>query len=475
MLTQSKCTKIPHVSDEARLKEVLEAFEALVPKELHDGVFKVISAVLRLGNLKVRQKEDESSEIINFDDLKVVANLIGASPDDLAKSLTTVVSGIGKAQIQKNLNKVKTQDAIRSMSKTVYGELFQFMVEIVNKSLIDHEKHDDLSDNRLIGILDIYGFEIFPQNSFEQLCINYANEKLQQHFVKYTFKMEQRLYKDEGLTDIQMVAFVDNAAVLELIEKVPDGILKMLDDEIKMPGSDDIRLVDKMNKQLGKKQAYKSDFKKPHCFIIEHYAGDVIYGIEGFVSKCKDEMSHNISNVLMTTDGSNPLLALLFPKPEGFNPLDPRTVPKKATLGQQFRTQLEQLMTTLESTRPHYVKCVKPNHFKKPGIFEADLVLKQLKYTAILESVEITQQGFPYKLKIDEFIRRFRVFNPKGAHEAEQATGDSRMVIKAIIDSLNYDSSRFVVGRSMVFYRMDEARLIDARYNLAVDRLITKV
>lgn len=118
----------------------------------------------------------------------------------------------------------------------------------------------------------------------------------------------------------------------------------------------------------------------------------------------------------MSGDGSNKLLSKLFPRPPGFDPLDPRTVPKKATLGQQFRTQLDELMSTLESTRPHYVKCIKPNHLKKPSIFESDLVLKQLKYTAILESVEITQQGYPYKLKIEEFIRRYRVFNPKGAY-----------------------------------------------------------
>lgn len=110
--------------------------------------------------------------------------------EDLNASLTTMVSGIGKAQIKKNLNRVKAEDAIQAMAKSIYGELFQFMISLVNESLYDHEKHEDLTDNRLIGILDIYGFEIFPNNSFEQLCINYANEKLQQHFVKHTFKVE---------------------------------------------------------------------------------------------------------------------------------------------------------------------------------------------------------------------------------------------------------------------------------------------
>ncbi len=130
-----------------------------------------------------------------------------------------------------------------------------------------------------------------------------------------------------------MVEFVDNAPVLDLIERTPDGILKMIDDEIKLPGSDDMRLVEKMHKKFDKRPAFKKDFKKPNCFVIEHYAGDVNYLITGFVSKCKDEMSHNILNVLMSGDGSNKLLAKLFPRPDGFDPLDPRTVPKKATLG----------------------------------------------------------------------------------------------------------------------------------------------
>lgn len=172
------------------MKEVIEAFEKLIPSDLHTPIYKVLSAILRTGNLKVKQREDESSEILNQDDLKIVAQLLGVELAELNKSLTTMVSGIGKAQITKNLNKVKTEDAIRAMAKSIYGELFQFMIALVNESLYDQDKHGDLIDNRLIGILDIYGFEIFPNNSFEQLCINYANEKLQQHFVKHTFKVE---------------------------------------------------------------------------------------------------------------------------------------------------------------------------------------------------------------------------------------------------------------------------------------------
>ena len=260
-------------------------------------------------------------------------------------------------------------------------------MKLINESLSPEEMDNSCET---IGLLDIYGFEIFERNSFEQLCINYANEKLHQHFVHHTFKIEEKIYREEGIY-FDKTEFIDNEPIVKLIETGPCSMLALLEDEIKMPGSADHRLIEKMNKQflqikkLG--SIYEKDRKDNLGFTIKHYAGNVNYKIDGFLEKAKDEMSANIVSLMQNS--THPFVALMFPSEQIPNTNQNKGKVNhtkrpirnlKKSVGLQFKEQLDFLLNKFEMSQPHYIKCIKPNDHKKPSYFDPIRVRHQLKY-----------------------------------------------------------------------------------------------
>lgn len=254
---------------------------------------------------------------------------------------------VSNNEIVSNMNVEKADESRHGLSRLMYQRLFQEVVGMINETLVNPEVSKS-SIRRYIGILDIYGFEIFKNNSFEQFCINYANEKLQQHFVKYTFKTEEKIYEEDGI-EFQKIDYKDNILILEVIEDKNSGIISILDDELRIPQSSDERLLKKIETaNKDKREAFKKDFKVKDQFTIMHFAGDVDYSITGFVEKNRDQTTGNMKAIMQ--ESGLELVTRLFPKDE--------ETKNKATksLAYQFRSQLNSLMSTLEDTNPFYIK-----------------------------------------------------------------------------------------------------------------------
>jgi myosin-5 len=318
------------------------------------------------------------------------------------------------------------------------------IVDKINSSI-----GQDPDAKSLIGVLDIYGFESFKINSFEQLCINLTNEKLQQHFNQHVFKMEQEEYTREEI-NWSYVEFVDNQDVLDLIEKKPGGIIALLDEACMFPKSTHETFAQKMY------QTYKGHkrFSKPKlaqtAFTVNHYAGDVTYSAEQFLDKNKDYVVAEHQALLDASKCS--FVANLFPP----LPEDASKQSKFSSIGTRFKQQLQALMETLNTTEPHYIRCVKPNAVLKPGIFENDNVLNQLRCGGVLEAIRISCAGYPTKRAFDEFLDRFVMLAtdvPEGS--------DEKSACASICNKMGLKG--YQIGKTKIFLRAGQMAELDAR------------
>jgi myosin-7 len=299
------------------------------------------------------------------------------------------------------LKKDQANDNRDSIAKTVYDKLFNYIVEYINNSTATKQPVANF-----IGVLDIFGFELFEVNSFEQLCINYTNEKLQQFFNQFIFKLEQEEYAKEGIP-VESVQYKDNQPCLDLIES-KTGVLAMLDEECKVPKGNDETYLAKLHEAHKKNENYVCPKTAKGVFGIKHYAGEVTYQVVNFMDKNKDAVQEEVAELLQAA--SNEIVKKLFKKATD----DKSGQKKNVTAGTNFKTQLSTLVTTLSSTTPHYVRCVKPNMEKKAMIFDDNLVLSQLRYAGMLETIRIRKSGYPMRFSYDIFNHRFRFISGKG-------------------------------------------------------------
>ena len=386
---------------------------------LKKDVFKVVAGVLYFGNVKfkVEKKDtgDDGSSVANPSDLAHAASLWGVDPTLTSRFLTNRTMGT-RSVILVAYNVQQAQDARDAMTKRVYAELFQKMVDKINIEL----SSSGAARHKFIGVLDIFGFESFEVNSFEQLCINFCNEKLQFHFNEHIFKMEQSLYAAEGIS-IPGSSFVDNQPTLDLLELKTVGVFSMVDEEINVPkGNDDTLLTKVLQKHSDGKHPNclrpgpKSCKEHNKCFGILHYAGPVFYNVTNFLDKNKDQLHPDIVGVLRAS--SIDLVSSMFPP----DPVEQQAAGsrgsvkmggKPKTLGGQFKTQLNDLIATLNSTYPHFVRCMKSNDEKRGNIFTAGRMQDQLRYAGLVEVCRIRKLGFPVRRPFDEFFKRFRCCN----------------------------------------------------------------
>ena len=272
-------------------------------------------------------------------------------------------------------------EAADALSKAVYNQMFNWLVKRINESVKG-------AKGNFIGVLDIFGFEIFQQNGFEQLCINFTNEKLQQHFNAHTFKEEEQTYLSEEVP-YEPVTFIDNQPVLDLFEKKPFGLLNLLDEEVKLPKGDDAKWLEKCNHHHASHPNWVTEQAKlshvgRSSFYIQHYAGAVVYDSAGFCEKNKDSLFRDLYDLM--SSASHPNFAEIFPEKDK----NPRRV---ETLAGGFRKQLNNLMQVCETTQPHYIRCIKPNEHKAPGDFNTRMCLEQLTYAGVFEAVQIRKTG----------------------------------------------------------------------------------
>ncbi|XP_041779736.1 myosin heavy chain, muscle isoform X19 [Anopheles merus] len=455
IVAQGKTT-IPSVDDGEEMQITDEAFNVLgFTQEEKDNIYRITSAVMHMGRMQFKQKgREEQAEADGTEDGDRVAKLLGVGTDDLYKNLLKPRIKVGNEFVTKGQNKDQVTNSVGALCKGIFDRLFKWLVKKCNETLDTKQKRA-----QFIGVLDIAGFEIFDFNGFEQLCINFTNEKLQQFFNHHMFVLEQEEYKREGINWAFIDFGMDLLACIDLIEK-PMGILSILEEESMFPKATDQTFAEKlMTNHLGKSAPFmKPRPPKPGIpaghFAIGHYAGVVSYNISGWLEKNKDPLNDTV--VDQFKKGSNALMVEIFADHPGQS-ADPAAAKggrgKKgagfATVSSSYKEQLNNLMTTLKSTQPHFVRCIIPNEMKTAGVVDAHLVMHQLTCNGVLEGIRICRKGFPNRMMYPDFKLRYMILNPKGV-EAEK---DLKKCAQVIMDAAGLDSELYRLGNTKVFFR----------------------
>lgn len=399
------------------------------------NVFALIASVLHLGNVEFQVNEDDDSTSVTDSNgpVRTAAKLLGIDSAEVEASLTCMVTVTKGEYVKRNYTREQAEDAREAMAKAVYGRVFGWIVNKINCLLAseDLELKPSLSE---IGILDIFGFEDFGKeggrNSFEQACINLANEQLQFFFNQHIFHMEQEEYKKEGI-DWTEINFVDNKPLLDLFLAKPIGILSLLDEESLFPKGTDQSYVDKLTKTFSQNSYFtKSQQTTQPVFSINHYAGKVTYTADNWLAKNRDTLPPGITELFQSS--SNDLVKIIFrgqitrtgslalqgrrsvshkSKQRASRPVSNSldTARRKITVGAQFKNSLGILMERMMASTPIFVRCLKPNYMKQPGHLDTQFVLAQLLYTGMLETIEIRRKGFAVRPTFVHFVEKYKV------------------------------------------------------------------
>ncbi|CAL1604235.1 unnamed protein product [Knipowitschia caucasica] len=475
---QGRNPVIDGVDDTKELSNTRNAFTLLGINESYQmGLFQVLAAILHLGNVEIKDRDSDSSIIPpNNSHLTSFCELVGVSYQDMSQWLCHRRLKTATETYIKTLPRLQATNARDALSKHIYAKLFNWIVEHVNKALIANVKQ-----HSFIGVLDIYGFETFDINSFEQFCINYANEKLQQQFNMHVFKLEQEEYMKEQIP-WTLIDFYDNQPCINLIE-AKMGILDLLDEECKMPkGSDDSWAQKLYNTHLKTCSLFEKPRMSNRAFIIQHFADKVEYQCEGFLAKNKDTVNEDQINVLKASKFN--LLVELFQdeekvtSPTGQAPgtggrtrlsvkpdksREKSSKEHKKTVGCQFRNSLQMLMETLNATTPHYVRCIKPNDFKQAFNFDPKRAVQQLRACGVLETIRISAAGFPSRWTYQEFFSRYRVLMKQ-----KDVLPDRKLTCRNVLEKLVQDQDKYQFGKTKIFFRAGQVAYLE---KLRADKL----
>ncbi|OBU01826.1 hypothetical protein VE01_00548 [Pseudogymnoascus verrucosus] len=448
---------ISGVSDRDEWNSLIEAFHVMGFSEKdQDSIFRTVAAVLHLGNISVMNESRGADQARLAPNARAEAEkfcrLLGISVEPFLSGLLHPRVKAGREWVEKVQTPEQVRLAIDALAKGIYERGFGDLVSKINQQL--DRTGMGLDDSHFIGVLDIAGFEIFEENSFEQLCINYTNEKLQQFFNHHMFVLEQEEYAREQI-EWKFIDFGrDLQPTIDLIElSNPIGIFSCLDEDSVMPKATDKSFTEKLNSLWDRKTPKYRSSRLKQGFLLTHYAAEVEYSTEGWLEKNKDPLNDNITRLLAESADkhvSNLFVDCADPGDESSGIRSSRV--KKGlfrTVAQRHKEQLSNLMTQLHSTHPHFVRCIIPNHKKKPKQLSAPLVLDQLRCNGVLEGIRIARTGFPNRLPFSEFRQRYEVLcrnMPKGYLEGQAAA-------TIMLDKLTLDKSMFRVGLTKVFFR----------------------
>ncbi|KAM8821769.1 myosin-9 [Eudromia elegans] len=474
---------IPGQQDKDMFLETMEAMKIMgIPDEEQMGLLKVISGVLQLGNIvfKKERNTDQASMPDNTAAQKV-SHLLGINVTDFTRGILTPRIKVGRDYVQKAQTKEQADFAIEALAKATYERMFRWLVMRINKAL-DKTKRQGAS---FIGILDIAGFEIFELNSFEQLCINYTNEKLQQLFNHTMFILEQEEYQREGI-EWNFIDFgLDLQPCIDLIEKPagPPGILALLDEECWFPKATDKSFVEKVVQEQGTHPKFQKpkQLKDKADFCIIHYAGKVDYKADEWLMKNMDPLNDNIATLLHQS--SDKFVSELWKDVDRIVGLDqvagmsdtalPGAFKTRKgmfrTVGQLYKEQLAKLMATLRNTNPNFVRCIIPNHEKKAGKLDPHLVLDQLRCNGVLEGIRICRQGFPNRVVFQEFRQRYEILTPNAIPKGFM---DGKQACVLMIKALELDSNLYRIGQSKVFFRAGVLAHLEEERDLKITDVI---
>ncbi|XP_051719592.1 unconventional myosin-VIIa [Ctenopharyngodon idella] len=434
-------------------------------------IFKLLAAILHMGNINFQGtiiNNMDSCDVLSSNNFSVSAKLLEVEDAVLEKSLTYRSFMTNREIVAKPLSSEQATDTRDAFAKAMYGRLFVWMFTKINSAIHKPQTDESSYTRKYIGLLDIFGFENFPQNSFEQLCINYANEHLQQFFVRHVFKLEQDEYSKEGIS-WKRIAFNDNQKTLDLLAVKPLNILALIDEESHFPKGTDATMLNKMNQEHnGNKLYISSKSKHGMHFGIQHFAGLVHYDCEGFLEKNRDALSMDMMELVRKS--SNKLLKHIFEKEMNTNSVKNANKANKilmtpknslrqvndsrrqiSTLSGQFRQSLDSLMKALSLCQPFFIRCFKPNDKKMSMVFDRELCMQQLRYSGMLETIRIRKSGYPIRHTFKDFLYRYRVLLK--TVDCDPKTEPPSSCCAAICKAMIKEEEDWKIGNTKIFLR----------------------
>lgn len=466
-LNQGGDYHIEGVDDKSEYNATTDALSLIgIDSTKQHQIFKILAALLHIGNIEIKATRNDSQLSSDEPNLVKACELLGIDAFNFAKWITKKQINTRGEKIVSNLSHKQALVSRDSVAKYIYSAIFDWLVHYINQDLCDSEVVEHIKS--FIGVLDIYGFEHFEKNSFEQFCINYANEKLQQEFNQHVFKLEQEEYVAEEI-EWSFIEFSDNQPCIDLIEKRL-GILSLLDEESRLPAGNDESWVTKLYENLDKPPTNKV-FKKPRFgqskFVVSHYALDVTYDIDGFIEKNRDTVSDGHLEVLK--ESKNELLTEVLTNLEKLNepkeepasapkrPGPARTINRKPTLGSIFKNSLIELMSTINSTNVHYIRCIKPNEEKTAWKFDPLMVLSQLRACGVLETIKISCAGFPSRWTYEEFVSRYHILLNSETYQSllngDASIDQIREICNSILQKTELAPATYQLGLTKIFFK----------------------
>ncbi|KAM4726372.1 unconventional myosin-Ic-like isoform 2-T2 [Anableps anableps] len=452
-LVKGNCPRVSSISDKNNWKVVRKALDVIgFTIEEVQKLLNIIASVLHLGNTLFGEGEEGETYVTTETQLSNVATLLGVDGSALREALTHKKLTAKGEEMISPLNFEQAVSARDALAKAVYGRTFNWLVEKINQSLaLKAEINHSRKDTSVIGLLDIYGFEVLQCNSFEQFCINYCNEKLQQLFIELTLRSEQEEYEMEGIA-WETVQYFDNKIICDLIEEKHKGIISILDEECLRPGETcDISFLEKLEDTVGGHPHFithkLANGKTRRAmsreeFRLLHYAGEVNYNVNGFLDKNNDLLNRNLKEVMCQSE--NQILSHCFRREEVIDQKRPEMA------ASQFKNSLMKLMEILMSKEPSYVRCIKPNDSKQPGRFDEVLVRHQVKYLGLMENLRVRRAGFAYRRRFEAFLQRYKPLCPETWPNWNGKLADG---VSALVNHLGYKTEEYKLGRSKIFIR----------------------
>ncbi|KAF7226403.1 myosin IEb [Nothobranchius furzeri] len=446
-LNQSGTYTVEDINDKKEFSDTMGAMSVVgLSLDDQDSVVQLVAGILHLGNISFRE-ENNYAVVESQDFLAFPSYLLGIPQNALCSKLTSRIMDSkwgGKTEtISVTLNTEQACFSRDALSKALYARLFDFLVDSINKAMQkEQEEHN-------IGVLDIYGFEIFQQNGFEQFCINFVNEKLQQIFIELTLKAEQEEYVKEGIkwTPIE---YFNNKVVCDLIESKlnPPGIMSILDDvcatmHAKGEGADQT-LLQKLQGQIGSHEHFSSWNKG---FVVHHYAGKVSYDVTGFCERNRDVLFTDIIELMQSSEF--PFIKALFPEN-----LEAEKRGRPTTASSKIKKQANSLVQTLMKCTPHYIRCIKPNETKRPRDWEDNRARHQVEYLGLRENIRVRRAGYAYRRPFNKFLHRYAILTKE---TWPQWRGEERKGVLHLLQSVNMDQDQFQLGKAKLFIKAPES------------------
>ncbi|CAM9311704.1 unnamed protein product [Bubo scandiacus] len=504
-LTMGNCMSCDGRNDAKDYAHIRSAMKILMFSDSENwDISKLLAAILHLGNVEFEAAVYDNldcSDVMASPHFSIATKLLEVDSSELQNSLTNLSIIVRGESVSRPLNIVQAADGRDAFVKGIYGRIFLWIVNKINSAIFNPTSQKPKNRYQSIGLLDIFGFENFSNNSFEQLCINIANEHLQQFFVHHVFKLEQEEYLAEHIA-WNNIDFTDNRQALEVIALKPMNIISLIDEESKFPKGTEATMLVKINSLHGKSKVYippKSDHDTK--FGINHFAGVVFYESKDFLEKNRDTLSANVMQVVHSS--KNKFLREIFqvettPPSLGRGTIrhlgsdhaykslsqcgfllsrtsghgqGTDTTKRLSTLGGQFKQSLEKLMKILEQCQPYFIRCIKPNDYKKPLLFDRELCIKQLRYSGMMETIQIRKAGYPIRYSFEEFFERYRVLLPWSVRE--QLKNDARQSCIHISEAVLGKDESWQAGKTKIFLKDHHDTVLELqRQNILTDKVL---